>query len=442
MTLRSLKSRFRSTAAFVSRKEGSAAIVMAILVPVLIGGFAFASEVSYWHVTKRRVQNAADTAAFAAGTQVRSGLQNSVIEAAAEDVASTSGFNGGAANLTLEFPPSSAPNPAADGVNPNGRTDYVYVILNETVNRNFTRFFNHGETTKVVQAAALAKISNGRPACILAMHPSASGAISTGGSTTVNLNGCDIASNSISPTAITSTGNGSSVTADCISAVGNVAVNSTYHLTCPSPIANAPLTADPYAYRGAPQMTNCTSTNTFGQFPNQGSGSQRCYTGNGGTISTSANTTTLASNVTYVFENTSSNAATFTTNGNKSIVGTNVTLYFKGKWNIDFQGNTSLAITAPTTGPYAGIAIFGDRQNQVNFNNTGNNAGRIVGAIYSPNVASQITYSGSTTAYSSGQCTQVIGGKVTFWGNSNFTTNCANSGTTPILSSQTIRIVG
>jgi Flp pilus assembly protein TadG len=441
MMLRNLNARLKSAAAFAERKDGSAAIVMAILIPVLIGGFAFASEVSYWHVTKRRVQNAADTAAFAAGTQVRSGLQASVIEAAAEDVASSSGYNGGAANLTLEFPPSTAPNPAADGVNPNGRTDYVYVVLNETVNRNFTRMFNRGATTKTVQAAALAKISNGRPACILAMHASASGAISTGGSTTVSLNGCDIAANSISPSAIAANGNGSSVTADCISAVGNVSVNNTYHLTCPSPIANAPRTADPYAYRGSPQMTGCTSTNTLNQFPSQGSGSQRCYTGNGGAISIH-NTVNLDSNVTYVFENTSSTAATFYGNGNGRLNGTNVTLYFKGKWDIKFNGNSRIAITAPTTGAYRGIAIFGDRNNEVDFDNTGNNAGLIVGAVYSPNSASNIVYSGSSTAYGSGQCTQVIGGTVTFSGNSNFNTSCANSGTSPILSSQTIRIVG
>ena len=110
MVMRPLKQQLKSASAFCGDQYGGAAIVMAILVPVLIGGFAFAAEVSYWQVMKRRIQNAADTAAFAAGTQLRSGLTNAQMEAAAEDVASSSGFTGGAANLTLEFPPSTAPN--------------------------------------------------------------------------------------------------------------------------------------------------------------------------------------------------------------------------------------------------------------------------------------------------------------------------------------------
>ena len=90
----------------------------------------------------------------------------------------------------------------------------------------------------------------------------------------------------------------------------------------------------------------------------------------------------------------------------------------------------------------AALNIFGDRQSEVNFDNSGNNAGRIVGAIYSPNNASDIVYTGSSTTYGAGQCTQVIGGQVTFTGNAQFNTDCTNSGTTAILSSQTIRIVG
>jgi hypothetical protein len=444
MVLRTLKKQLQSETAFVRNEHGGAAIVMAILVPVLIGGFAFAAEVSYWQVMKRRIQNAADTAAFAAGTQLRSGLTNAQMEAAAEDVASSSGFTGGAANLTLEFPPTTAPNPTSDGINPNGRNDYVHVILAQDTTRNFTRFFNNGSATKTVRANAVAKITNGRPACILALHPSESGAVTTSGSTNVNLTGCDIVANSISSSAIDSNGQGSSVSAECISAVGGVSNSNTYSLQCPAPISNAPLTADPYAYRAAPAMTNCTSTNNFGQFPNQGSGSQRCYTGNGGTVSIGGGqgTTTLASDVTYVFENTGSSSANFTASGGGALVGTNVTLYFKGKWDIRFNGNTSISLTAPTTGPYAGMAIFGDRQSEVNFDNSGNNAGRIVGAIYSPNNQSDIVYTGSSTAYGTGQCTQVIGGKVTFTGNAQFSTNCSNSGTTAILSSQTIRIVG
>jgi hypothetical protein len=276
---------------------------------------------------------------------------------------------------------------------------------------------------------------------VLALHPSASGAISTGGSTNVELTGCDIAANSISPTAITATGNGSNVEADCISAVGNVSVNSTYNLDCPAPIANSPVTADPYKYIPEPSSSDCTSTRTLNQFPVQGSGSMRCYSGNNGGISISSNTT-LAPNVTYVFENTGSNTLSFSMNGNKTLTGVNVTLYFKGKWDVQLNGNSTMNITAPTTGAYKGIALFGSRDSEVDMDLTGNNGAHIVGAVYSPNKDSDIKYTGSSVAYSAGQCTQVIGGTVTFWGNSDFSTDCSNSGTTAILAGQSIKIVG
>ena len=188
--------------------------------------------------------------------------------AAAVAVAEVSGYSGDENGVLVESPPSTAPN-AVDGTNPNGNAAYVYVELTQTAERVFTKFFAR-DNTVTFRSAALANIQNGRPACVLAVHPSASGAISTGGSTTVSLSGCDIAANSISQTAITSTGNGSSVTADCISAVGNVSVNSTYNLTCPAPIANGPVTADPYANVPAPQPSDCTSNSPANQFTGVG----------------------------------------------------------------------------------------------------------------------------------------------------------------------------
>ena len=435
---KSLKAKLKFGAAFVHDIYGGAAIVMAVMTPIIIGGLAFGAELGGWELTRRQLQNAADTSAFAAGTQVRSGADEDTIATAAKLVAAESGYRGRADDVVVEHPPVSAPE-AADGSDPNGDNAYVYVTLTQSSNRLFTRYFTKGSNSVTFTSAALAHVQSGRPACVLALHPSASGAISTGGSTNVELTGCDIAANSISSSAITATGNGSNVEAECISAVGDVSVNSTYNLACPAPIANGPITADPYASVAAP--TNCTSTHNLNQFPNQGSGATRCYTGSNGGV-TISNNVTLASNTTYVFRNTGSNPLTWRINGNRTVTGTNVTLYFEGNWNVEANGNSFLNITAPTSGAYSGIALFGDRNSEVNMDLSGNNGARVVGAIYSPNRNSDITYTGSSIAYSAGQCTQVIGGKVTFWGNSDFSTDCTNSGTKDILSAQSIKIVG
>lgn len=434
MTAFNLKSKLRLGAAFLKDRHGGAAIIMGLMTPIIIGGLAFGAEVSGWELAKRQTQNAADTAAFAAGTQVRSGASAATIESAAEAVAEASGFDGGADNVDIEYPPATAPL-AADGSDPNGDNDYVYVTLTQTAERNFTKFFSSTDSV-TFQSSALAHVESGRPACVLALHPSAS-SVKTGGSASVTLTGCDVASNSIASNAIDA---GASITTNCASAVGGVTGNGLNLTECSEAIENAPVTADPYKDVAAP--TTCTSSHTTNQFPTQGSGATRCYTA-GNNISFSGNgTTTLASNVTYVFKNTGASAKSFTLNGGHTLAGTNVTLYFEGKWDIKTNGNSTLNISAPTTGAYKGLAIWGDRNNEVNIDVSGSNGAKVVGAIYSPNKLSDIKYTGSSVAYSAGQCTQVIGGTVEFWGNSDFSTDCSNSGTTAIMAGQTIKIVG
>ena len=447
MKTRFLKRPLKAFCAFAQDRSGGAAIVMGVAIPVVLGGLAFGSEVAYWEFARRELQNQTDTAAFAAGTQVRSGKTAADAATAAKYVAVASKFTGDLNNITVEYPPATAP-ATADGANPNGNNSYVYVTIDHSIPRRFTKFFSSADDVSI-SASAIARIESGRPACVLALHPSASGAISTGGSTNVELTGCDIAANSISPTAITATGGGSNVEADCISAVGDVSVNSTYHLQCPEPISNGPVTADPYKNVPMPTAADCHQSNTANQFTQSGNPSRPgtgqtnrilCYSGTSWNFNRSIQ---LTSNNTYVLFNThGTQTATFGTNGSNSVTGTNVSIILIGRWNVQFNGNTSLALTARTTGAYKGLALVGDRNNAVDIDISGNNAGRIVGAIYSPNKNSDIIYTGSSTTYSSGQCTQVIGGTVTFWGNSDFNTDCSASGTTAIIAGQSIKIVG
>lgn len=432
MTAFNLKSKLRLGAAFLKDRHGGVAIIMGLMTPIIIGGLAFGAEVSGWELAKRQTQNAADTAAFAAGTQVRSGASAATIESAAEAVAEASGFDGGADNVDIEYPPATAPL-AADGSDPNGDNDYVYVTLTQTAERNFTKFFSSTDSV-TFQSSALAMIESGRPACVLALHPSASGAISTGGSTDVALSGCDIAANSISSTAITATGNGSSVEADCISAVGGVSVNNTYDLDCPAPISNGPKTADPYQDVPIPTCTSYANANTFKNTVGNGAATLFCFENVNGLKSKSV---TLTSGKTYVLHNSN-----LKINGGDSLAGTNVTIILTGTSSIQMLGNSDLSITAPISGTYAGIAIMGSRTSEIDMDFSGNNGAFVVGAIYSPNKDSDITYTGSSTSYSAGQCTQVIGGTVTFSGSSDFSTDCSNSGTTAIMAGQTIKIVG
>ena len=50
----------------------------------------------------------------------------------------------------------------------------------------------------------------------------------------------------------------------------------------------------------------------------------------------------------------------FTVTGSATITGTGVTFYFTNNATISVSGGGSLQLTAPTTGPYAGILFFQD----------------------------------------------------------------------------------
>ena len=89
-----------------------------------------------------------------------------------------------------------------------------------------------------------------------------------------------------------------------------------------------------------------------------------------------------------------------------------------------------VAITAPTTGPTAGLAFFGDRNMPTNttFKFNGGTGQVIGGAVYVPHGTLQYAGGDNTDT----NCTQVIADTVSFVGNSLLKVNCAGSGTRAI----------
>ena len=121
--------------------------------------------------------------------------------------------------------------------------------------------------------------------------------------------------------------------------------------------------------------------------------------------------------------------------GGATMTGSGVTIIFTSSTGSNYasatiNGGATLAITAPTTGPTAGIAIFGDRSmpTSTTFKFNGG-AGQIIGgALYVPK--GTLEYAGGNNANTN--CTQVIADTVTFVGNSQLAINCAGYGTQPI----------
>jgi hypothetical protein len=120
--------------------------------------------------------------------------------------------------------------------------------------------------------------------------------------------------------------------------------------------------------------------------------------------------------------------------GSATLTGTGVTLVFTSgngtKYaSANISGSATINLTAPTTGPTAGIVVFGDRSmpSDTSFKLNGGSTQYFGGAVYLP--AAAIDYAGG--AGTSTNCTQIIGNTVTFSGNSSVAINCSGYKTKP-----------
>lgn len=421
----------------VRDRRGSTAIAMAILTPVIVAGLAFGSEAGYWELTKRRLQNAADTAAYAAGTQLRSGLEEADMEAAALLVANESGFSLVAYDPLTPSPASGAlslKSPPTSGAY-SGDYSAVHVALTTQVERRFSKIFQRSNVTITSESTVL--VQNGRPACVLALAPSAPQAINVQGSTDVTLTGCDIAANSIASNAVSQGGNGG-LEADCISTVGGVSIDKQENVTlndCADPIEHAAVTADPYRYRPTPDISalSCQSPNEFGK--NNGTpqtGKMYC---NGANVNQTVTAQVVDASQPWIVLN----GGSWKFNANSTFTANGVTLYLTNGADIDINGGATFNLKAPTSGSYAGLAIFIDRNDTSDHKINGGANFSLVGAVYG--AKSDIEFTGNSAGSGPGECTQVIGYTVTFIGNSDFDTDCSNSGTVDIKTAQAIMIV-
>ncbi len=410
--------------------RGGTAVLAAIMFPAVIGGFGLGAETGYWYYTQRKIQHAADVSAHAAGIRKRSGDSAAVYEAVALKIATDSTFRYYMGTIEVNSPPLTGAYA--------GNTDAVEVILIENLPRLFTAIFSN--TTVPITSRAVVLIEEGSVACILSLGPVESQGVSMGGNSSVTLDGCDIASNSLMPTAYDQ-GGGPSMTTGCIHTVGegNVA-GGTLDLTdpdCPEINEYAPVVADPYADRAEPTVSgNCSNFN-----PNAGAGNpKQHFPGHycGMQFSGQGNHNLNAG--VYIVD-----GGDFRVNAGVTVTGTGVTIYLVNGARIRIEGSATVDLTAPNgdyhsvTNPYAGILFFAERDedNQLNHVINGGSTTNFEGAIYVP--TDDIDYAGGAGGLNG--CLQVIAWTVEFTGNSNFESDCTNSGTWDIAVGESITIV-
>jgi Flp pilus assembly protein TadG len=394
---------------FVRQRCGNVAIVFGLSLPLVVGGAGLGVETTYWYYKHLQLQSAANQAAYAGAIEIRAGSSTSTAQAAALSTASTNGFDAASGTLTFNTPPTS-------GTHQNSQA--VEVILREPEQRFFSQIFSSSPVN--AQGRAVAAFSTASGACILALDPSASKAANFSGSSAVTLNGCSVMANSVAPDAVNLQGAGQ-LTTDCLISVGGAqTTNNVHYNTCTAPITNAPPVADPFANIPAPSTTGaCQSSSGAVLQPG-------IYCG--GLTLQGAKTLSPG---TYVVE------GDFKTNANAVVVGSGVTIYVTSGGKVSMNGNATVTLSAPTSGTYSGLLLFGDRTDASAVTLNGTAASQMTGNLYFSNQA--VSYLGNFSGLNG--CVRVVGRTVQWSGNTSVSDNCTNYGMQEIPAQQVVALV-
>jgi len=411
----------RFTERFLLESSGNYVILTGLLTPVLLGLVGLGTEDGVWLYTHQTMQSAADAAAFSAaenysinGAGLSLSGSSSSLTTETNAIAAQYGFVNGKSGVTVTL------NLPATSGSYKGVANAVEVIITQVQPRLFSKLWNRNNVTITARAVAL---SNAAQGCVLALDPSASSAALASGSTTVNLNNCDLDDDSGSATALN--GNGSAlVNTRQANIVGGTTGTGNFHASA-GIVTGSSVIPDPYAGVSFPSFSGCDQTNLSIKTKKTIDPGVYCK---GMTFNSGADVT-FNPGVYYV------DRGTFTVNGGASLHGTGVTIVLTSSTgsnyaDVKLTGGSTLNLTAPNTGALSGIVFFGDRNapKGTSYKFNGDSGQIYGGAVYLPQ--GDVQWAGGTGT--STNCTQIIGDTITFTGNSDVAVNCGGYGTKAI----------
>lgn len=396
----------RTIKSLYGASDGSIATIAAVTLPVIVGFLGLGVDVATWYVERRALQTDADAAAFGAAIHYAGGGNDLGAVALAE--AQRNGFGGGSTDITVNHPPVTGPNV--------GNAKAVEVIVRQPAQLFFSTYFLD---SFLVSARSVAAAGRTGEFCVVGLERTASKAVELSGGSNATL-GCGVAVNSQNPSALYMAGN-SSLDASPVSISGSYQLGSNTVITS-TPDVNMPPVEDPYEDLVAPTPSACDYTNAsiFG-----------------GTISPGVycNGLDLKGAVmlqpgVYVIDggDLKVNAGAIVTGTDVTIILTNTPLSSGGWGTVGINGNAMVTLAAPSTGPWAGVVFYGDRNapaSDVNLFNGGANL-QLTGVLYFPSQELQFT---GGSAVGGAVCTHLIARTVNFGGNAIVKNNCDTVGT-------------
>ena len=375
------------------RPRGQILLIVMVAMFVMMGAAALAVDIGRLWTTKRLMQSAADAAALAGADAAASGGDATAVNAAALAAATQNGFTDGSSSTNSTKPASVAVTYPPTSGQYKGNSDVVQVVLSQTQPTYFLGVLGLSQIPVSVTAAAMT-ISSG--SCIYSLDPTAQGAVTVVGSSSVN-SACGVYVNSDNSSALVASGGGT-VTAPLVGVVGGTTLNGGGSTPITTKIAAF---GDPLAWVPEPTVGSCSGyqpTKINSSVPPLSPG---LYCG-GIALGGSANVT--FSPGTYIID-----GGGLSILAGAHVAGSGVTFYLTGQnvsnsspnayAGVNIAGGANVNLSAPcdsSGGGIEGMLFFQDRamtNGTASIINGGSTAS-FSGAIYFPTTS--LTYSGTS----------------------------------------------
>jgi hypothetical protein len=365
----SARSRSNRRSSLADNRRGAMLVFVAISMVALLGFLAMTLDVGAGGRQRRIAQTAADAGALGGAAEIER-RQFGLVPASALAEAVRNGFD--PADITVNYPPATGPRA--------GNNSYVEVLVNKSIPTIFGSLFNIASLS--VATRAVAGVGSYDLNCLYSLDPSAPAAlnIANGGELTTN---CGVIINSSSPDALETNSSGDfSAGGSGIAVAGGWTGNKT---PSPAPSIGTVAVPNPLDFVVMPTtVPACTSTGLV-TVTKDTTLSPGVYCGG---LYVDNKTATLSAG-TYIFRGGGLEVRGGYFNGAgvtliNSIDPTN-TYAFKP---IKFGNGCKAHLSAPTSGTYPGILMFGDPAGPTGVTNTfacsSDVPPELTGALYFP----------------------------------------------------------
>jgi Flp pilus assembly protein TadG len=346
-------------------RGGNFAISFAILIPVLMGLTGAVVDFAVFQRQQANMQQAADTAALSAAKEMTIDTWSPTVASAVAKSYVDGNLGGIDPTSSSQYSVSAAVDKAAGKVKVNIDMDqYQYFVLGYFLK------------SPQIHVSATANAAGEAPVCVVGLDAAAASTIAINNTASVVAPACVSYSNSIDPKGIVVKPNAVLQTAATCSAGGFNGGSGSF---LPVPTTDCPSLGDPLADRVQPVVGACdfqsySAPKKAASILNPGVYCDGMLIDNGADV--------LLKPGVYII-----NGGTLLTKNNGTLKGTGVTLFFTGTdGHMNFDGSTIVSLSAPETGPTAGLLVMQDRAMGLqDFEMSSKSAAELLGTIYLPN---------------------------------------------------------